>query len=669
MKFRFPPFLIFLIKVYFFNIFLFFLCRLLLYLLALNAWQSDSVLNRNDILHSFLIGIRFDSVVISYILAIPFLVLSISYILRKEKRSTQKISVNFLAVSLGICLIIQISNIPYFLHFFSPLSTGAFLWLDDPIYSIKMIMQEKSFFIYLFPLVLLLFLEYLFLKKQSLIMIRKTFNADNKIPDRTALSISIFICCLALLFIGIRGRLTGKTPIQAGTAYFSDNALLNNLGLNPVFTLMRSYIDDRNPLNAKIKLMDEEEALQLAGPFLSIPESEKIIGYPFARKVIPSGDKDKANVVIVIMEAMSKYKLGKWGGPKNLTPNLNMLIRSSLYFDQIYTSGIHTFNGIYSTLFSFPALYKQQPMKLLIDEAHDGLANILRKENYQTCFFTTHDPEFDNVQGFLLANGFDRIYSQFDYPSEWIQSTNGVADHKMFEYSIKQLNTLAKNGKPFLSVFMTTSDHGPYIIPKGIDFNPHSSDIKDQIVEYADWSIGNFLNDARKTSWFNNTIFVFIGDHGISLGHTYDMPLSFHETPLIFYAPEKFKEAKTFYEPGGQIDVAPTLLGLLQIPYVNNTPGIDLIKEQRPFIYFSADDRLGCMDKEHYLILRKTGKETLYRYKDLNTTNYLEVYPTKVDSMKKYMFSMLQCSQWMINKHRMKYLSRQAKNITHINEN
>ena len=189
------------------------------------------------------------------------------------------------------------------------------------------------------------------------------------------------------------------------------------------------------------------------------------------------------NVVIVIMEAMSKFKMGKWDGPKNLTPGLNRLINESYYFDQIYTAGIHTFNGIYSTIYSYPALYKLQPLKSLMQIPHDGLGNILRKEGYQTSFFTTHDPEFDNVRGFLMANGFDRVYSELDYPSEWIQSTNGVADHKMFEYAIPQLDKMAAENKPFLSVFMTTNDHGPYIIPTVLNFIPKSKELTDKIVE------------------------------------------------------------------------------------------------------------------------------------------------------------------------------------------
>ena len=562
----------------------------------------------------------------------------------------------FLMLTLSLSILILFANIPYFLHYFSPLSSSAFLWIDHPKYSLQMIVQEKTFFVYIIPVFAFILLEYFFISKQYK-RTKKQMKAESEqaLPGKSRQFAFLLLGCL-LLFAGIRGRISGKAPIQVGSAFFSENALLNNTGINPVFSLVHSTIVDLNSANATINLMPDNEALETAAGFLSINKDEINSEFPLARSIQPAAKQEKMNVVIVIMEAMSKFKMGKWGGPENLTPHLNKLKNNSFYFDRAYTAGIHTFNGIYSTLFSFPALYKQHPMKLLMQIPHDGLANILRKEGYQTTFFTTHDPDFDNVRGFLMANGFDRVYSEIDYPSEWIQSTNGVPDHKLFEFAVPELDKMASADKPFLAAFMTTSDHGPYIIPEGISFVPRSVEINDQIVEYADWSIGQFMESCRKKPWFNNTLFVFIADHGLSLGHTYDMPLSFHETPLIFYSPKKLKEAKTFNQLAGQIDVTPTLLGMLNIHYVNNTCGIDLMKEERPYMYFCADDRIGCMDDRHYLILRRNGKETLYEYENLDTKNLISDFPEKVDSMKKYTFSMMQSYQWMIEKQRMKFI-------------
>ncbi len=126
------------------------------------------------------------------------------------------------------------------------------------------------------------------------------------------------------------------------------------------------------------------------------------------------------------------------------------------------------------------------------------------------------------------------------------------------------------------------------------------------------------------------------------MGHTYDMPLSFHRTPFIIYNPDLESVADTMHCLGLQIDAAPTIMGLLNIPYEKETMGLNLFKNARSYAYFSADDKIGCLDKEYYLIIRPENIETLYQYKDLKTDDYLQKEKARVDSMKQYMFSMMQ---------------------------
>jgi phosphoglycerol transferase MdoB-like AlkP superfamily enzyme len=219
----------------------------------------------------------------------------------------------------------------------------------------------------------------------------------------------------------------------------------------------------------------------------------------------------------------------------------------------------------------------------------------------------------------------------------------------MFEYSISHLNDLSRNDEPFLAVYMTASDHAPYIIPDDISFSPRNGGIKQKIIEYADWSIGYFIESAKRQEWFENTLFVMVADHGSLVNSVYDMPLTYHHTPLIMYAPEMIGEPKFVDGFGGQIDIFPTIMGLLNISYVNNTMGIDLLKEHRPYIYFSADDKIGCLNDEFFYVIRTEGGESFYRYRNRDTKNYLELYPDTADSMKEYVYSMLQVSQWMVS--------------------
>ncbi|MFC2100254.1 LTA synthase family protein [Bacteroidota bacterium] len=606
-------------------------------------------------------GLRFDIVITGYVLSIPFLFLGIVSFFPIKIRWLTKVIFIYLSVVYVIVILILCADIPYFLQFYSRLTTASLLWLDDSKYMLGMIFSEPSFYIYfiVFVIIIVLFTWLLFRERKKFHneLSKKSFVANKwNIP----IKILSFLIVGTLLMVGIRGRLNKKSPIRVGTAYFCNNQMLNKLALNPVFCFGYSLKSEMKEQN-KIDLMNEEQAVQLAASFLSLPENDTVSSFVIAEwnKKNGSGIINN-NVVIIIMESMGSYKLGKYDGPKNLTPNLNRIISNSLYFDNIYTAGIHTFTGIYSTLFSFPTLFTQQPLKERMDVPHNGIAKVLKNQGYATLFFTTHDSQFDNVGGFLKANGYDHIYSDLDYPNEWILSTNGVPDHKMFEYAIPVLNKISEKGQRFFTAFMTTSDHAPLIIPENIEFEPFSDNIDQQIIEYADWSIGYFIKLASKQEWFNNTTFVLIADHGLTVGYTYDLPLSYFHTPLIVYTPSSPQICDTLHNLGGQIDVAPTILGLLNVPYENNTMGINLFKNKRPFMYFCSDDKIGCLDNEYYLIIRPENMETLYRYEHLKTENYIDSFTMKVDSMKQYTYSMMQATQAIMNQR-----IRPTKNKTH----
>ncbi len=331
--------------------------------------------------------------------------------------------------------------------------------------------------------------------------------------------------------------------------------------------------------------MDDEQAIKNVRYYLGI--GKPIADYPIARQVLPdsTGEK-KYNVVLVIMESMSTAKMGRHGNTKNLTPFLDSISNEGYYFENIYTAGIHTFNGVFSTLFSFPAIYRQNPMKESTMFRYNGIGHALKKNGYSTTYFTTHDGQFDNIEGFLRANDFENIITLADYPSEKARTTLGVPDDYMFEFSMPVMDGLYDENKPFFVAFMTASDHGPYYLPEY--YKPRNKDIKDQMVEYADWSLRKFISLASEKEWFGNTIFVFIADHGAPINAVYDIPLDYHHTPLVFYAPGILKDARSFDCIGGQIDVFPTIMGILNQPYINNTLGIDLtFRKQAIYLYKS----------------------------------------------------------------------------------
>jgi phosphoglycerol transferase MdoB-like AlkP superfamily enzyme len=626
------------LKIYGLAILFFFVLRFILFITGLENIDGISA-NLGDIGRAFVMGIRFDTVISGYLLLLPYLILTIFFISGKRYHLVFQTVFILIVILFTLAFVICAADIPYFNQFFSRLTISAFQWADSPVFVMKMIVEEPRYWVYFIPFILVVILFYKLLKRAF-----KSAEMQPPVQRNIWLKLIVSLIFLGLILVGIRGRIEQKAPIKVGTAYITNNPFLNQLGLNPVFTLMQSYLENLDQRNEAINLMDEQQAITMLQEYLKIDSVNSY--YPLYRQVIPdSVSANKPNVVIIIMESMAASKMSRNGNKLNLTPFLDSLALNSYYFDSIYTAGIHTFNGVFSTLFSYPAIFRQQPMRESRILKYNGISNTLKELGYSTTYITTHDGQFDNIQGFLGTNSFDQIITEDDYPSEEAKTTLGVPDDYMFRFSIPVLNKLHEKGKPFLVAFMTASNHGPYYLPDY--YIPGNNDLKDQMIEYSDWALQQFMKMASKQEWFANTLFVFVADHGIHKKRSYDISLEYHHTPLIFYAPELLPESRIFNQIGGQIDVYPTIMGILKQPWINNTAGIDLLKEGRPYIMVNSIDNYGVIGKEFFLIVKHDGSSKLFRYRNGSMKDYSSQFPEIKKRMDEYARCNLQVFQYI----------------------
>lgn len=371
---------------------------------------------------------------------------------------------------------------------------------------------------------------------------------------------------------------------------------------------------------------------------------------PIARKVEREGTPNRRNVVLVFMESMSANLMGTFGSDKKLTPYLDSLYQQSLSFSHFYSSGIHTNHGIYSTLYSFPAIMKRNAMKGSVIPVYSGLPTVLQENGYCNLFFMTHESQYDNMNAFLRTNGFDEIYAQENYPSEKVVNSFGVQDDFMYQYALPILNERAGTGNPFFSVLLSISNHPPYVIPPY--FHPHSDVLEEQIVEYADWSIRQFMQAAEKQPWFDNTIFVFLGDHGKMVGTPEcEMPQSYNHIPLMIYG--KDIKPGVYDGFGGQVDVSPTLLGLLNISYLQNNFGVNLLEEERPCMFFTADNLIGARDSVNMFIYSPDSQQEFkYKLEEGKLHAATGTDEEAFRNLKDYCFSMLQSTESLVKEHK-----------------
>ncbi len=641
----------FIAKIYVLGVLFFTVFRLLFF--GIYFQQIHQIENNlwTTILSAFFMGWRFDTVISMYLLALPAIAAFLGFPFPKMRKHVLKFAIGFSMIAYALAFLVCVADIPFYGQFGSRFNTMAFAWMDNPAFVFGMIFGEIRYWLYIVPLGLILFAWVkllLRLKKRTLTVVLE--KSPGSFSVRTALLYSVSVLAiLAVMFLGMRGRIEKKSPIRIGTAFISNYNFPNQLGLNPNFTLLRSWLDDRNAENKPLSLIEDRLALKTMQQELDV-EKPLAGESPIARAVADSAKCQKPNVILVIMESMSAEKMKKYGNTADLTPNLERLASHAYFFNHIYTAGIHTNNGIYSTLYSFPALLKKHPMNQFPTPIYTGLPGILKQIGYRNTFFLTHDEQFDNMSGFLKANHFDKIVSQKDYPSKEVLSTLGVPDHYMFRFAVE--NDLSANGKtPFFAAFMTGSDHGPYIIPQNIPFKPKTSDVHTSIVEYADWAIGYFLDLARKEPWFENTVFVFVADHGYSGNSPYEVSLDYHHTPFIIYSPKYIPEGKEFDQVGLQVDVVPTVLGFIHANYINSTLGIDLLKRSRKYAVFSTDEKIGCLNDSLFSVIQPDGSQKMFLYKNRSTVDVSQKYRSIADEMKRYACSYIQTSQWLIQNH------------------
>ena len=360
----------YILLIYICGIMFFSLFRIILFFTELN--QIEVIENPTTIfLQAFFMGWRFDTVISGYILFFPLFFLSIFSFFKLNKKIILSVITYFIFVLYLLAFFICAVDIPYFNYYFSRLSIVILSWTSNAAFGFKMVFEEISYLIYFIVFLLISTVFFLILKQIKNSFIKKS--ESEKLNKRNYPVLFLFsVLSLAIMFLGIRGRIEKKSPIKVGTAFFSNYAFPNQLGLNPVFTFIQSYIDKLNPENESLHLMDNQLAIKTVNSYLNINTS-----IPFVREIKTDRKPLNANVVLIIMESMSAGKMQRYGSPYQLTPFLDSIAEKAYCFDNCYSAGIHTFNGIFSTLFAYPALLKQHPMYAAEIPIYSGFSNTL----------------------------------------------------------------------------------------------------------------------------------------------------------------------------------------------------------------------------------------------------------------------------------------------------
>jgi phosphoglycerol transferase MdoB-like AlkP superfamily enzyme len=295
-----------------------------------------------------------------------------------------------------------------------------------------------------------------------------------------------------------------------------------------------------------------------------------------------SGDvsRPKLNVVILLEESLGSEFWGSLGRKgETLTPQMDALATTEGFlFDNIYASGNRTVRGMEGALSGFPPLPGDAIVHRDRSQNVETIARVLKRDGYDTMFLYGGHAMFDNMKPYLVANGFDQIVDEKDFPHPSFANVWGVADEDLYRGAIEKFRALSETNKPFFATILSVSNHKPYTYPKGrIPEDPNGT--RDNVVKYTDWCLGQFFLAAKKESFWTNTIFVVIADHGARVYGSQDVPIFSYEIPLVILGPAVVPQPQRIHALGGSLDVSPTVLGLIGRPYESMFFGRDLIHD------------------------------------------------------------------------------------------
>jgi len=334
------------------------------------------------------------------------------------------------------------------------------------------------------------------------------------------------------------------------------------------------------------------------------------------RRVFGAGPERRMNVVLVSVESLGAEYLGSYGDARGLTPNLDRLARESLWFSRVYATGNRTVRGMEALSLALPPTPGQSIVRRPNNDTLFSLGSVFEDKGYEVLFAYGGYGYFDNMNAFFDANDY-RAVDRRSIPASRIEFENvwGVADEHLFERVLEEIDR-AKQADPARPVFahvMTTSNHRPYTYPPARIDIPSGSG-RDGAVKYSDYAIGRFLAAAQARPWFADTLFVITADHGANARGTTRIPVEKYLIPLFIYAP-KHVAPRRVDRLMSQIDIPPTVLGLLDFDYYSKFFGRDVLRappeSDRAFV--ANYQTLGFLRGDRLVLLHPKRKSEVFR--------------------------------------------------------
>jgi len=543
-------------------------------------------------------GLKLDTAFSAYLAAIPFLIICFSIWI--PNKITKPILKTFTFSLVFFINLLMFSDLALYGPWGIRLDSTPLIYINTPsemlaslnnlelITSTSLWIASSLFYVFIF---------------------NKTINKSlNGFQKGSLWNFPILLLLTGSLIVVMRGGLQ-NTPINHSSVYFSEEMFANHAAVNFAWNFSNSISSQSYDMENPFKLMDLSEAKK---------------NYTEAKKTVQNSKNDsihynilktkRPNIILIIWESFTAKIVAPLGGEANVTENFNKLTKEGLLFTNFYANGDRSDKGLVAILSG----YSPQPHKSVIKMPNKTrtlptLTQKIKDLGYTTSYYHGGDLNFGNMKTYLRSGGINNFVDEDDFDPENANSKWGIHDHVVLERFLNEIPK--KQASPFFNTLFTLSSHEPFEFPDTYKFGSDTYENKFRSSHaYTDKAIGNFIENAKKEPWWNNTLIIITADHGHAFPkHTgaFNSPKKFH-IPMLWLGGALNQTNTTNTNIASQTDIAYTLLSLLDGDYASFEWGTNIFKKSPDhFAHYIFNKGFGTLNKDGLFVYDYLSKKPI----------------------------------------------------------
>ena len=393
--------------------------------------------------------------------------------------------------------------------------------------------------------------------------VSKNYKPEEKIPfkyNQNALIAGLIALAILIQYFGHTGRLQSVASQE--------------LYLYHTIDIGRSIVSDHKAAAEVLTMEDRLERIRMRRNLISGNYT---------------GIGQGKNLIVIQVEALQDFLIGRTYLGQEITPNLNRLAknRSSLYYNN-YFQLVGKGNTSDAEFVSHNSLYPSigEPTYMVYHEnSYYGLPWLLRDNGYTAWAFHGYERTFWNREEAYVNQGFQNFIAEDNFQFDE-EVGFGMKDEDFFHQSLPYIKNLDERYEnPFYAFMVTLTSHTPFEMPKEDQHLQLKAEHRGTIlgdylqsIHYMDRELGEFIDKLKKEGLLENTVLAIYGDHfGMNAANKIDQDLMtdyLHEeydfdhmmnVPLIIHIPGE-KLGKEVSIIGSQLDFYPTIANIMGYP-------------------------------------------------------------------------------------------------------